>query len=72
MRIASTKNTVRGALFGTINKAIAILKAFILKSIIIHKIGVEYACKSSLLTSNLRVLNISESVFAGAVAFSLI
>lgn len=71
MRIASTKNTMRGIFFGTINKVVLIIMPFILRSILIHRIGTEYAGLSSLFTSILRVLNVAELGFASAATFSL-
>ncbi len=71
MRIASTKNTVRGIFFGVINKAIMIIMPFLLRSILIHKIGTDYAGLSSLFTSILRVLNVAELGFASAATYSL-
>ncbi|MBO4838375.1 MAG: polysaccharide biosynthesis C-terminal domain-containing protein [Lachnospiraceae bacterium] len=71
MKIASTKKTMRGIFFGTLNKIIKIVMPFVLRSILIHKIGTEYAGLSSLFTSILRVLNIAELGFASAAAYSL-
>lgn len=71
MRIASTNNTIRGIFFGVINKAVMIIMPFIIRSILIHKIGAEYAGLSSLFTSILRVLNVAELGFASAATFSL-
>ena len=71
MRIASTKNTMRGIFFGVINKAIIIIMPFVLRSILIHRIGADYAGLNSLFTSILRVLNMAELGFASAAAFSL-
>lgn len=71
MKIASTKNTMRGITFGIINKAVVILMPFLIRSILIHRIGVEYAGLDSLFTSILRVLNMAELGFASAAAYSL-
>lgn len=71
MRIASTKNTIRGIFFGVINKVVMIIMPFVLRSILIHKIGTDYAGLSSLFTSILKVLNIAELGFASAATYSL-
>lgn len=71
MKIASTKNTVRGAFFGVINKVVMIIMPFIIRSLLIHKIGAEYAGLSSLFTSILKVLNVAELGFVSAATFSL-
>lgn len=70
MRIDSTKRTTNGIIFGLINKAVVILMPFVLRTILIHKIGDDYAGLSSLFTSILRVLNMAELGFAAAAAFS--
>ena len=44
---------------------------FILRSILIHKIGADYAGLASVFTSILKVLNMAELGFASAAAFSL-
>lgn len=44
---------------------------FVLRTIIIHRIGADYAGLNSLFTSILRVLNMAELGFASAAAFSL-
>lgn len=71
MRIASTKNTLRGIFFGVINKVVMIIMPFVIRSILIHKIGTDYAGLSSLFTSILKVLNIAELGFASAATYSL-
>lgn len=48
-----------------------IIMPFIIRSILIHKIGADYAGLSSLFTSILRVLNVAELGFASAATFSL-
>ena len=62
---------MRGAVFGIINKVVIIIMPFILRTIIIHRIGTDYAGLNSLFTSILRVLNMAELGFASAAAFSL-
>ena len=62
---------MRGIIFGVLNKSIMIIMPFIIRSILIHKIGTEYAGLSSLFTSILRVLNVAELGFASAATFSL-
>lgn len=65
------KNTMRGVFFGTINKLVLIIMPFIIRSLLIYRIGVDYAGLSSLFTSILRVLNVAELGFASAATFSL-
>ena len=71
MKIQSIKNTVNGIFFGGINKIVTIVMPFIIRSIIIHQIGAEYAGLSGLFTSILKVLNMAELGFSSAATFSL-
>ncbi len=48
-----------------------IIMPFIIRSILIHRLGTDYAGLSSLFTSILRVLNVAELGFASAATFSL-
>ena len=71
MKIASTKNVVRGIFFGFINKAVVIITPFILRTVLIRQFGMEYAGLTNLFTSILSVLNMAELGFASAAAYSL-
>lgn len=71
LQIESTRNTIRGIFYGVINKAVMIIMPFIIRSILIHNIGTEYAGLSSLFTSILRVMNMAELGFASAATYSL-
>ena len=71
MRISYIKNTTKSLFWGIINKMVIILMPFIIRTILIYYLGAEYAGLSSLFTSILRVLNMAELGFAGAVVFSM-
>lgn len=71
MRISYIKNTTKSLFWGIINKLVIILMPFIIRTILIYYLGSEYAGLSSLFTSILRVLNMAELGFAGAVVFSM-
>lgn len=71
MTFERTKNSTRTMLFGIINRIITILLPFVTRTIIIHKLGSEYAGLSSLFTSVLTVLNISELGISSAITFCL-
>ena len=71
MRISYIQNTTKSIFWGIINKFVIILMPFVIRTILIYKLGAEYAGLSSLFTSILRVLNMAELGFAGAVAFSM-
>lgn len=71
MRISYIKNTTKSIFWGIVNKFVIILMPFVIRTILIYYLGAEYAGLSSLFTSILRVLNMAELGFAGAVAFSM-
>lgn len=64
-------NSVRNVFFGTINYIIAFVFPFLLRTIIIYKLGAEYAGINSLFSSILQVLNLSELGFSTAVVYAL-
>lgn len=69
--MSRTKNTVRNIITGVFNKIIVIIFPFIIRTIIIKKLGTEYLGLSSLFTSILQVLNLTELGFSSAIVFSL-
>ncbi len=66
-----TKKTSINFIVGIIYQFIFLFSQFILRSIIINKLGEEYLGLSSVITSILNVLNITELGFANAIVFSL-
>lgn len=58
-------------LSGMLNKIIVLTLPFIIRTIIIRELGVEYAGLSTLFASILQVLNMTELGFSSAVIFSL-
>lgn len=71
MVLERTKNTKRNIVFGFLNKIVTLLYPFVLRTIIIQKIGVEYLGLNSLFVSILAVLNMTELGFYSAVVFSM-
>lgn len=71
MRISYIKNTTKSIFWGIVNKFVIIIMPFVIRTILIYFLGADYAGLSSLFTSILRVLNMAELGFAGAVAFSM-
>ena len=59
-RDSKTKNSSRNIVFGFILKIYQLLMPFIIRTIIIYVLGIEYAGLNSLFTSILSVLNIAE------------
>ena len=66
-----TKNTIRNIIWGIVNKFVILLFPFIIRTILIKKLGSEYLGLSSLFTSILQVLNLTELGFSGAIIFSM-
>lgn len=66
-----TNNAKKGIVTGLINKVITLLIPFIVRTIFIRVIGIEYAGLNSLFTSILQVLNLAELGFASAVVYSM-
>ena len=71
MKIERKRNAVKGTLWGLIYRAIQIVFPFIIRTIFIHSIGVEYLGLNSLFTSLLQVLNLAELGVSGALVFSM-
>lgn len=57
------KNARRNIFFGFINRIISLFCPFIIRTIIIWKLGMEYVGLSSLFTSILQVLSLTELGF---------
>lgn len=64
-------NATRNAITGIVSKIILMAFPFIIKSIIIRKLGAEYLGLDSLFVSILQVLNLAELGFSSAVTFCL-
>lgn len=66
-----TKNSIRNLITGVLFRIISLIVPFIIRTIIIKKLGLDYLGLSSLFTSILQVLSLSELGFASAIAFSM-
>ena len=71
MRINKTKNTLNNVLFGSINKIIAILFPFAIRTIIINVLGIQYLGLNSLFSSILNILSLAELGFGTAMVYSM-
>lgn len=70
-KIERTKNTVSGAIWGVIEKMSSILLPFVVRTVLIRKLGSEYLGLSSLFSSILQVLNLTELGFGSAAVFAM-
>lgn len=66
-----TKNSLRNTFSGIINRCINLLMPFIIRTIIIQKLGQEYLGLNSLFTSIIHVLNLSELGIGSALVFNM-
>lgn len=71
MRIERTKNAARNIIFGSALKIYQILLPFIMRTIMIYFMGVEYLGLNSLFTSVLQVLNLAELGVGSAMVYSM-
>ncbi len=71
MRLARTKNAISNSIWGLVSKSVILLMPFVVRTIIIKVLGVEYLGLSSLFTSILSVLNLAELGIGSAIVFSI-
>lgn len=71
MEYKKTANAVRGVAAGFIFRIISMLFPFIIRTVILMKLGEEYIGLSGLFTAVLNVLNLAELGFTTAVVFSM-
>ena len=71
MKIERTKNATRNIIFGTILKVYQIAIPFLMRTVMIYLLGIEYLGLNSLFTSILQVLNLAELGVGSAMVFSM-
>ncbi|MBE6117208.1 MAG: hypothetical protein E7188_01505 [Erysipelotrichaceae bacterium] len=71
MELKKTENTIRGAVSGIINRFVGIVMPFILRTIMIKRLGVDYAGLNGLFSSILSVLSLSELGFGESIMYSM-
>lgn len=71
MKIERTKNAIRNIVYGFVLRIYQMLIPFMMRTAIIHIIGVEYLGLSSLFTSILQVLNLAELGVGSAMVYSM-
>lgn len=71
MKIERTKNTVRNVYTGIFLKIYQMIGPFILRTIMIHTLGMNYLGLNSLFTSVLQVLNLAELGVGSAMVYSM-
>lgn len=71
MKINRKKNAIYGTITGILLKAIQIVFPFLIRTVFIRNIGVDYLGLNSLFTSILQVLNLAELGVSTALVFSM-
>lgn len=71
MKESRTKNTLRNMYVGLIGRVVSVVMPFVIRTIIIYRLGAEYAGLGNLFTSILQVLSVTELGFSSAIIFSL-
>lgn len=69
--LSRTKNAKKGIIAGFFNKIVTLLIPFIVRTVLIKEIGIEYAGLNSLFISILQVLNLAELGFSNAMVYSM-
>lgn len=71
MQIQRSVNAKRNIVWGLVNKIVCLLLPFLVRTIIIQKMGAEYLGLNNLFASILQVLSLSELGFSSAIVYSL-
>ena len=71
MKINRTDNAVRNIVFGTFLKLYQIIIPFIMRTVMLYVLGIQYLGLNSLFTSVLEVLNLAELGVGSAMVFSM-
>lgn len=69
--MSRTNNTIRNFYTGFFNKFLLLVFPFIIRTVMIKKLGSDYLGLSSLFSSILQVLNLTELGFSSAIVFSM-
>jgi len=71
MKLARTQNTIRNTLWGAVYRLVTLFGPFVVKTILIKQLGLEYAGLNGLFTSILTVLNLANLGFSSALVFTM-
>lgn len=66
-----SQNTKKNIIWGTINKLIFVLLPFIIRTVLINTLGIEYVGINGLFGSILEVLSLADMGFSGAIVYSM-
>ena len=71
MKLARTKNAFRNTMWGAIYRLIALMGPFVIKTIIIKSISMEYSGLNTLFNNILTVLNLANLGFSSALVYTM-
>lgn len=71
MKLSRTKNTIRNTIWGVVYRLTTIIGPFAVKTLIVRRLGLEYSGLSSLFTSILTVLNLTNMGFSSSIVFTM-
>ena len=71
MKLARTRNTVRNTSWGIVYRLITLIGPFVVRTLIVNELGLEYSGLSSLFTSILTVLNLTNLGFSSSIVFNM-
>lgn len=71
IRLNRTQNAVRNIVFGLVNKIVTLICPFIIRTLIIKILGMQYAGLDGLFVSILEVLNLSELGLSSAIVYCM-
>lgn len=71
LKLNRTQNAVRNMAFGLVNKIVTLVCPFIIRTLIIKILGMQYAGLDGLFVSILEVLNLSELGLSSAIVFCM-
>lgn len=71
MKLKRTSNSIRNIAIGFVNRVITQIGPFLLRTLVIYKLGNEFAGLSSLFSSILQVLNLTELGLGTAIVYNM-
>lgn len=71
MELQKTKNTIRSSIWGIVEKLVTIVMPFVIRTVLIKTLGIDYVGLGNLFTSILIVLGFAELGFSNAIVYFL-
>ena len=69
--MSRTKNVLRNSAWGIIYRLVTMIGPFVIKTIIIHELGIQYNGLNGLFTSILTVLNLTNLGFSSSLVYTM-